>query len=122
MHRTLVQVVKMRMGDLLVGDVINKNPDDPRGWFTVHELQELPNNGLAVLASTSKNSINGSPDDIVGVQVRQAVDLPETQMYRDSLAAEAEAAALAQSEAAAAAAPAQAPSAPQPDVAPPAAA
>ncbi len=112
----------MRMGDLLVGDVINKNPDDPRGWFTVHELQELPNNGLAVLASTSKNSINGSPDDIVGVQVRQTVELPETQMYRDSLAAEAEAAAMAQAEAAAAAAPAQAPSAPQPDVAPPAAA
>lgn len=122
MHRTLVQVVKMRMGDLLVGDVINKNPDDPRGWFTVHELQELPNNGLAVLASTSKNSINGSPDDIVGVQVRQTVELPETQMYRDSLAAEAEAAAMAQAEAAAAAAPAQASSAPQPDVAPPAAA
>ena len=122
MHRTLVQVVKMRMGDLLVGDVINKNPDDPRGWFTVHELQELPNNGLAVLASTSKNSINVSPDDIVGVQVRQTVELPETQMYRDSLAAEAEAAAMAQAEAAAAAAPAQASSAPQPDVAPPAAA
>ncbi len=122
MHRTLVQVVKMRMGDLLVGDVINKNPDDPRGWFTVHELQELPNNGLAVLASTSKNSINGSPDDIVGVQVRQTVELPETQMYRDSLAAEAEAAAMAKAEAAAAAAPAQASSAPQPDVAPPAAA
>ena len=122
MHRTLVQVVKMRMGDLLVGDVINKNPDDPRGWFTVHELQELPNNGLAVLASTSKNSINVSPDDIVGVQVRQTVELPETQMDRDTIAAEAEAAAMAQPEAAAAAALAQASSAPQPDVAPPAAA
>ncbi len=114
----------MRMGDLLVGDVINKNPDDPRGWFTVHELQELPNNGLAVLASTSKNSINGSPDDIVGVQVRQTVDLPETQMYRDSMAAEA---AVAQEEALAAQAAqveAEAPRAPQPqpDVAPPAAA
>jgi hypothetical protein len=120
----MVQVVKMRMGDLLVGDVINKNPDEPRGWFTVHELQDLPNNGLAVLASTSKNSINGSPDDIVGVQVRQTVELPETQMYRDHVAAEAAAQAAEAAEAAAEAAPAtaEAPRAPQPDVAPPAAA
>ena len=120
----MVQVVKMRMGDLLVGDVINKNPDEPRGWFTVHELQELPNNGLAVLAATSKNSINGSPDDIVGVQVRQTVDLPETQMYREWAAEQAasDAAEAAAAAAEAAAPAAEAPQAPQPDVAPPAAA
>lgn len=67
----------MRMADLHVGDIINKNPDDPRGWFEVFELQPLPNDGLAVLASTSKNSINGSPNDIVGVQIRQAVQVPD---------------------------------------------
>ena len=106
----------MRMGDLLVGDIINKNPDEPRGWFEVHELQELPNNGLAVLASTAKNSINGSPDDIVGVQVRQAVDLPPSIAQQAAAEAQAEAAAQAAAQPVEAAAP----RAPQPETAPPA--
>ena len=112
MQRTIVQVVKMRMGDLVPGDVINKNPDEPRGWFLVYELQDLPNDGLAVLASTARNSINGAPDDIVGVQVRQVVELPDAPAPKAQEAVPVDESAAATQEA-------PAPAAPQPDVAPP---
>ncbi|MGI9606183.1 MAG: hypothetical protein ACR2P0_08595 [Acidimicrobiales bacterium] len=77
MRRTRVHVVQMRMADLLEGDVVNKNPDDPRGWIVVQETQELPNNGLLVVATREKDSINGNPNDIVGVQIPQAIEIPD---------------------------------------------
>lgn len=76
MQRTLVQVMQVRMTDLHPGDIVNKNHEDARGWFEVHEVQELPNGGIAVQASSEKDSINGGPYDIVGVQVTKAVEIP----------------------------------------------
>ncbi len=77
MQRSAIQIVKMRMGDLKTGDVVNKNPDDPRGWFIVRDLEHLPNGGLAVNAMNAKDSINGRPQDLVGVQIRYAIDIPD---------------------------------------------
>ncbi len=76
MQRTLVQVMQVRMSDLNPGDIVNKNHGDARGWFEVKELTELPNGGIAVQAASEKDSINGGPYDIVGVQVTKAVELP----------------------------------------------
>jgi len=64
------------MADLLPGDIVNKNHDDARGWFEVKELQELHNGGIAVMAHSDKDSINGGPHDIVGVQLTKAVEIP----------------------------------------------
>lgn len=77
MHRTLVQVVKVRMSDLVPGDIINRNADESKGWFQVRELQPLPNGAVAVIAVYEKDSINSAPNDLVGLQVHKVVDLPE---------------------------------------------
>lgn len=76
MQRTIVQVMQVRMSDVLPGDVVNKNHDDPRGWFEAKELQELHDGGIAVLAHSDKDSINGAPNDIVGVQLAKVVEVP----------------------------------------------
>lgn len=65
------------MQDVLPGDIINKNLEDPRGWFEAVGLQELPNGDINVLASTDRNSINGGPYDIVGVQLTKDVQVPD---------------------------------------------
>jgi len=75
MVRNLVQVMKVRMMDVQPGDVINKNAEDARGWFLVDDIQQLPSGDYAVLAATDKNSINGSPYEIVGVQVVKTVEV-----------------------------------------------
>ncbi len=76
MQRSAIQVVKMRLGDLQTGDVVNKHPDESKGWFIVKGLQKLPNGGLSVEAMNPKDSINGQPQDLVGVQIRYAIEMP----------------------------------------------
>lgn len=76
MQRSIVQVMQVRMSDLHPGDIVNKNHGDARGWFEVRELQELPNGGVAVHAAQEKDSINGAPHDIVGVQLCKVVEVP----------------------------------------------
>lgn len=76
MQRTIVQVMQVRMADLVPGDIVNKNHDDARGWFEVKELSQLHNGGIAVLAHSDKDSINGTPYDIVGVQLAKVVEIP----------------------------------------------
>lgn len=75
----MVQVMKVRMRDVLPGDIINRNADEPRGWIEVIQVQELPNNGIVLLADSDRDSINGNHNDIVGVQVIKAVELPAQQ-------------------------------------------
>lgn len=68
--------MQVRMGDVLPGDVVNKNHADPRGWVLVKELQELPHDGVALLAESDRDSINGFINDIVGVQLVKVVEVP----------------------------------------------
>lgn len=75
MVRTIVQVIQVRMSDIQPGDIINKNADDPRGWFLVKDLQPLPSGDIAVLAETDRNSINGGAYDMVGVQYTKQVQV-----------------------------------------------
>lgn len=64
------------MADLQPGDVINKNHDDARGWFEVREVEELHTGDILVHAFSEKDSINGAPNDIVGVQLAKVVEIP----------------------------------------------
>lgn len=77
MQRTMVQVMQVRMSDVLPGDIVNKNADDARGWFEVKELQELPNNAVVLAAHSDRDSVNGSINDIVGVQITKVVEVPD---------------------------------------------
>ncbi len=76
MQRKMVQVMKSRMRDVIPGDVVNKNADDPKGWITVVELQPLPDDGIVLAATRDRDSINGNVNDIVGIQIIKAVDVP----------------------------------------------
>ncbi len=78
MQRTIVQVMQVRMTDLRPGDVVNKNHADPRGWFKVVDIQELPNGDVSVIAERASDSMNSAPYDIVGVQLVKTVEVPNT--------------------------------------------
>jgi len=67
------------MADVLPGDIVNKNYSDARGWFYVKELQELPNNGIVLVANSDRDSVNGTLNDIVGVQITKVVEVPDSQ-------------------------------------------
>ena len=67
----------MRMTELMPGDIVNRNPAEPRGWFEVDHLEPLPNGAVAVIAVNEKDSINGAPNDLVGVQVTKVFTVPE---------------------------------------------
>jgi len=78
MRRTIVQVISVRMRDLLPGDIINKNGDQARGWFRVKDLQPLPKGVIAVIAEDEQDSINSAGDDLVGLQVHKVVEVPDS--------------------------------------------
>ena len=73
----MVQVIQVRMRDILPGDVINRDHEAARGWVEVIETQKLPNNGVVLLAESARDSVNGNRNDIVGVQVVRAVEIPD---------------------------------------------
>lgn len=75
MERKLIDVVKMRVTDVMVGDVINKDPESTSGWFAVHELQQLPSGEINAVGATSKLSIVAGPYDIVGVQIQETLQV-----------------------------------------------
>lgn len=77
MQRKMVQVMKVRMRDVLPGDIVNRNADEPKGWVDVIQIQELPNNGIVLVAESDRDSINGNLNDIVGVQIIKAVEIPD---------------------------------------------
>lgn len=82
MQRKMVQVMKSRMSDVIPGDIVNKNADDSKGWITVVQLTELPDNGVVLVAERDRDSINGNVNDIVGIQVVKAVEVPSSQEQR----------------------------------------
>ena len=77
MQRNMVQVIQVRMRDVIAGDVVNRNADEPRGWVEVVETQVLPNDDIVLAAKSDRDSINGNRNDIVGVQVVRAVEIPD---------------------------------------------
>jgi len=78
MVRTIVQVIQIRMSDVQPGDIVNKNADSAHGWFVAKDTQELHSGDVAVLAESDKDSINGGPYDLVGVQIAKQVNAPSS--------------------------------------------
>lgn len=74
MERKIVHVAMIRIVDIAVGDVMNRDPAAMSGWFVVDEIRRLPSGQLNVTSTSSRDSIMGSDHDIVGVQVPQVVE------------------------------------------------
>ncbi|MEM7285816.1 MAG: hypothetical protein AAF480_05645 [Actinomycetota bacterium] len=77
MHRTIVQIARMRLADVRPGDVITGHPDDEFGWFVVHVVRQLPSGDLVASGESTSQSVKGSPVDLCGIQVTKQVDIPE---------------------------------------------
>lgn len=76
MVRTIIQVIQVRMSDVQPGDVVNKDYESASGWFVAKDTQELHSGDIAVLADSDKDSINGGPYDLVGIQIAKQVNAP----------------------------------------------
>jgi hypothetical protein len=74
MPRTIVQVARMRIIDVAIGDVMNRDPEATSGWFVVDEIRRLPSGDLNVTGTSTRDSIMGADNDIVGVQVPKIVE------------------------------------------------
>lgn len=72
----MVQVMKVRMSDVLPGDVVNRNADEARGWVEVVDVQDLPGNAIVLIAQSDRDSVNGNRNDVVGVQIVKSVEVP----------------------------------------------
>lgn len=79
MQRTIVQIARIRLIDVRVGDIVSGRPDEEFGWFEVMELRELPSGDLVASGSASTLSVKGSRWDLVGVQVAKTVEIPGAQ-------------------------------------------
>lgn len=64
------------MRDVCPGDIINKNLDDSKGWFQVRDTEELHTGNVAISADSERDSINGAPYDLVGLQIAKQVEAP----------------------------------------------
>ena len=74
--RRLVKVVKIRLADALVGDVVNRDASSDEGWFQVAALDTLFNGSLQVSDETTYITITGGDFDTIALQVVTEVDLP----------------------------------------------
>lgn len=77
MNRTIVEVVKIRIRDIVPGDVVNKDPGATHGWFDVVELRRLHDGSVTVASRVAQLSFSGYPDDIVGLQVLESRAMPD---------------------------------------------
>jgi hypothetical protein len=74
--RRLIKVVKIRLADALVGDVVNRDATSQEGWFEVASLDTLFNGSLQVADETTYITITGGTFDTIALQVVTEVDLP----------------------------------------------
>ncbi len=66
--RRAIQVIKSRLEDIEVGDVVNRYPDAEQGWFTVDAISTLFNGHLQLADETEQLTVSGGHNDMVGVQ------------------------------------------------------
>ena len=75
MQRRIVQIAKMCVADVRVGDAVASDPNGPRGWFVVDEVVRLTSGEVALVGDRGRSTITAGPRDIVGLQVRQSVEM-----------------------------------------------
>lgn len=76
--RRSIQVIKSRLEDINVGDVVNRNPDADQGWFTVHAISTLFNGHLQLADETEQLTVSATNVDMVGVQLVEEVPLDDS--------------------------------------------
>ncbi len=94
MSRNIIQVARMRMQDVLPGDVVNRDPESTGGWFLVGIIETLFDGKTQFSSSDRRLTLSGEPTDICGVQVLKPMDIPVPEA--PALLTETEAAAAAQ--------------------------
>ncbi len=77
MKRRSVKVIKSRLEDIEVGDVVNRFPDAELGWFTVDEISTLHNGNIQLADVTVQLTVSGLNEDLVGVQLIEEIQLDE---------------------------------------------
>ena len=65
------------MKDVHVGDAVCSDPNSPRGWFVVDDVVNLTNGDLSLVGRRGQMTITSDPRDIVGIQVRQDVEMAD---------------------------------------------
>lgn len=79
MQRNIVQVARMRMEDVLPGDVVNRVPDATGGWFCVGIIETLLDGSTQFSSADRRVTLSGGPTDICGVQVLKPVEMDSTE-------------------------------------------
>ncbi len=67
----------MRIEDVGVGDVVNREPDSQTGWFEVAEATSLFNDDIQLADRTELLTISGPFFTIVGVQFVSEAEVPD---------------------------------------------
>ena len=76
MARSIVQVARMRISDVVPGDVVSRQPEDTEGWFEVARMEVLFDGSISLSDLDRRSSFAAQPMDIVGVQLLKAVEMP----------------------------------------------
>lgn len=67
----------MRIEDLGIGDVVNRDPESEVGWFEVAATQVLFNGDLQLADRTALITISGPFYTLVGVQFVSPANIPD---------------------------------------------
>ena len=70
-------MIKSRLEDIEVGDVVNRNPDAEQGWFLVDAISILFNGHIQLADDTEQLTVSGGHKDMVGIQLVEEVVLDE---------------------------------------------
>lgn len=71
-----MKIVKVRLMDAQVGDIVNRDADADLGWFEVASKETMFNGDLQLADETTYITISGGDYDTIGVQIVTDVDLP----------------------------------------------
>lgn len=74
--RRLVKVVKMRLMDAQVGDIVHRDASADLGWFVVADKSTMFNGDIQLADETTYITISGGDYDTIGVQIVTDVELP----------------------------------------------
>ncbi len=75
--RRAIQVIKSRLEDVEVGDIVNRNPDAELGWFLVDAISILFNGHIQLADDTEQLTVSGGHKDMVGIQLVEEFVLDE---------------------------------------------
>ena len=74
--RNFVKIARIRIEDVQIGDVVNRDPEKEVGWFEVERISTLFNGELQLADRTSLITISGPFFTLVGVQFVSEAEVP----------------------------------------------